>query len=355
MVSFQLDPASLQTLVKGFFRYPEFSDFSIIFVGPFAKRHGESFPIHGLIASQSSYLAAAMNSERGNPYSGGVLPIALDTKFLRAHAIIAAIGYLYGRPLPDPSSFGNRGPSSKAFIAALDCAAAGKLLELADVMQYGFHHVFLNMTWDSVETALSYIQWNNATGPVHMGRFPLPHLLQTHFTVPLVDWIIAEFPADFKLHVNEPEFSQAPRLPVVRQSRPSMSNPALASIQFGQIPINEPEIDTNNPAKMLSRLLLSVNADILDMLFQSPDLGSRTGWPNVVQCMNDLVRERESRRIKVLKVVNAARTEPNWTVEQIESTRWQEVVQAEKSSPSGYKYIKVPVRPEDLQLTPFRH
>jgi hypothetical protein len=330
---YHADPFALQEYIKGYWRAPDFADFTIAFVGDFAALHNDPVPVHALIIKQSPFLSSLIAQPRSHNQPEHTLTIHLTSKFLRAPAIVNAIGFLYGHSLPGQIVPHPSTPSAKGLMSALQHAAAGQLLEIPEIMKYGFHHAIPYLSLSTIELALSYLQWA-AESIHHANQAALGTYTARGFTDPLTTFLAGAFPINFTFHRSASELKEASRLPVIQDPlRPSMNNPKLAHIQFGQVPMEESDNMLNNEM-VLSSILLSVDTMLLDRLFNEPTLGNRIGWEKVGQHMTDVVAERELRRLKVQKTITGRR-DRNWSTRQLETLKWHEYVTVQ-STTSGF-------------------
>jgi len=162
----------------------------------------------------------------------------------------------------------------------------------------------------------------------------------------VIQFLAFYFPMDFAIHSSAAELVESPRLPVVMESRPSISHTRLASIQFGEVSAEDSaKFDTS---VLLSSILVSVPTQTLQSLFDSQLLGGKLGWPKIAQILRDTVAERERRRVKVCKAP-AKRVVHGATAQQWEGTQWHEYVEESEHHPSGLVIRRVRVSEDSAQ------
>jgi hypothetical protein len=349
------EPSLLQEHLKWYFRNEWFTDCKIHF---HPEQPGEIYhpiPVHAIIISRSPHLAAMIVQQSPVDH---VLKIDID-EFVQPQAVAAVVAYLYGHALQGPFAAPNI-PTEEVIMLALQYAAAGQLLEVPDVMSYGFHYAIVNLSWGTIELVLTYYQWANKTLVTQLRSGPVIKTMREQFTDQILKFLAHNFPKDFVLHPLASELDNAPRLPILEEPRRMTTNPALASIQFGRMPADESLNQAREKELILSNVLLSLDTDMLQSLFQNAALGNKIGWNHVGRFMQEVVDERERRRVKVLKALKSEtaaskrqsnvteyqardRVAPGSTNEQWEETKWQESVKVDYSQPCSFALVKTKV------------
>jgi len=146
----------------------------------------------------------------------------------------------------------------------------------------------------------------------------------------IIQYISCAFPVDFSFHASATELASLPRLPAMVESRPSVSDPRFANIQFGAF---TPEVSESLDSELiLSSILLSIPLRMLELIINNQLLGEKLGWPRVVSITNEVLEEREKRRLKVRL---SKRVIPGASALQWEETKWEEKIQSSTETSSG--------------------
>jgi hypothetical protein len=350
-IQLHVDPYALQDHIRNSFRHPEHADYTLTFGGVFAN--GGSVYIHSLIASQSPYLSRLIMKDRSQMHPTHTVEISLDNKFLHPNAMSLATGYLYGHSLPQILDTSNPAvPSLENIHSALQYAAAGQLLEIPGVVTYGYHHAAGNLTLETIETVLNFLQAAGGSVSDQVQTSPLAVIMQRQIVEPMLDCIIQNLPADFYLDTSLSELTDAPRLPFIHHNRlrgSTANAAALAAIRFGELPHDRNVANSN----LLSRILLSMDTALLQDLFKHAGLGARLGWEKTTALMRELVAEREERRHKVRRQAKSSRMKQEWTPQQVEITLWEEEVVPDRSQPGGFVIRKKRVGSDGIDSDPF--
>ncbi|KAF2673370.1 hypothetical protein BT63DRAFT_437090 [Microthyrium microscopicum] len=325
--------------VASHFSNRDFADYALDIFGPKGNSRLPDFPAHAMIMARSPTLRDLMHAQSNpdrNPKGQKILGLEVPESLTTATAVAEVIGSLYGLPLPtfDHSSYGSVGNDS--VLQALALAGAGLYLNLPSASIHGVRHAIANLTWENLEAVFAFAQQTlYATLDEHLIRDSALKVFYDNFARDLLarinSYVIDHFPAKFELHHSAPEWTSAPRLPIPMETRPSISDPRLASIQFGAMPAEE----TGNVKRniLLSTYLVSSPTNLLQELLESPLLGERLGWQKLAEVIQDAVDERERRRLKVIKT---KRVLPGATQRHWETTKYRESMVAEPRAPTGF-------------------
>jgi len=230
--------------------------------------------------------------------------------------------------------------------SALGFAAVGRFLQLPHYMSQGIKAAVKFLTWDNIEKTLAFIHEGNRLASSNSFRdrdaWSAITDLENELLRAVISFIAYYFPQDFNIHTTAAELTDSPRLPLVIESRPSISHTRLASIQFGDVSVEDSaKFDTS---VLVSSILLSVPTPVLQSLFDAPVLGGKLGWQKISQIIRDTVTERENRRDKVRKTPK--RVVPGASSQQWEAIRWEERVEASDRHPAGLAILRLPVTNE---------
>lgn len=335
-----------------------------------------SMPVHSVIVSRSPTLASAIVASNGMPAEESlkVIRVSSRDKFINGLAFTEALKYLYGGALqtfvelaeglqPFANSLEDVEPFSvprQRMDQALSYAAAGFFLQLPSVTARGIENAKRLLRWDTVEHALAFALdgglgsfWGESgerrQSVSSAGNSPHPgaaqSILPTYeaYSITLlrdvVEFIAYTFPKLFSLNTAVHQLSENPLLPTVADLRPPIHHPRLSKIQFGDVPIQDAS-RPNFVTSLLSSVLLSLPFPVLQSLFAHHGLGGRLGWPAVVEIMQTVVEERESRRRKALKSQSKAASpsgQEDWLWENL---YWEERVEPSNQHVSGFHLVR---------------
>jgi hypothetical protein len=349
----QVDPYALCHYMSSWFANREFADYALNIVTSGTQTKFPSFPVHGIVIARSPTLGAQIRAQRmsGNQTPDGirVLTLEVDDAMTSPSAVLDAVGFLYGLPLtnfmdsPFPSH--HELPANVVqdrMLSALALAGAGKYLELPDVIAHGITHAIASLTWNTVGKALAFAQMHmtpsaDFNGPKAEFRH-IVALAQAELLQNIELFLAKSIPAKFDFHHAAPEVDGMARLPTAIESRPSVSDPRLASIQFGLMPTEKST--TPGSSHLLSSILVSVPTTMLSNLLNSAIMGDRIGWNKTIEIVRDIVDERERRRNKVAQTKRVA---PGATAQQWDETKHEERMDANPLFPSGFVLHRVRV------------
>ena len=350
----QPDPFALCHYMSSWFSNREFADYALDIVTKGGRSTFPSFPVHGVVIARSPTLGALIRAQRmnGNHTPDGlrILTLEIDEAVTTPSAILDAVGFLYGLPLTnfmDPQ-FPPRVdlPSNVAqdrMVSALALAGAGKYLELPEVVAHGVAYALTSLTWETVGKALAFAQkhmtftgFGRPEPKIDFQRFLA--ITQTELLQHIELFLAKNIPAKFDFHHSAPELSEMPRLPIAIETRPSISDPRLASIQFGAMPTEQST--SRESGLLLSSILVSVPTPMLSNLLNSSLIGERIGWQKTTEIVHEAVEERERRRNKVAKTKRVA---PGATSQQWEETKFEERLDSNPQSPSGLVLHRIQV------------
>jgi len=293
-----------------------------------------------------------------------VLRISSSDHFLDAYGFTEALRYLYGGSLLDLRQFTNDlqpfnskfhdpdapGLPQQRMEHALAYVTAGSLLGLPPVFMRGIDIAKALLRWDTLEKALAFALDNPPAAPsqkqgtgfsdVEQSSNRTPDVNGTRMMNGISDFLVHEFPLDFTLDATAPQLMGNPRLPAAMSSRPSVSNPRLGLIRFGEVPLEQnsrPDFAT----RLLSTILLSLPFLQLKSLLEHHGLGRRLGLDNVGRVMHAVIEEREVRRLKVLKSKGSSSDPASITGALWQNTRWEERVEPDSQHGSGLTIVRI--------------
>jgi hypothetical protein len=327
-------------------------------------------PAHSLLLAQSPTLLAmlAQNSVTAGPDTKRLVRITARDKFLLAPAFVEVLNHLYGAPLLNVHElvhglrpFRLDDPETTAIVLqnmtrSLAHAATGYFLDMPAVTSNAMECAKRLLRWDTVERALSFAldggltpSWQSrsrslssydrqrAANDTSDRRISLPTYgeYSGQFLQSIVDFLAYNFPKSFQFFPGAPQLLENPRLPTVLDSRPSISDPRLSRIQFGEMSAElsgRPDFVTTT----LSSILISIPFPVLKVLVEHSGVSSRIGWSKVADIMHLVIRERESRRQKVLASKRIAAS-PDAAL--MENTGWWERVEESRQHGSGFVLV----------------
>ncbi len=308
-------------------------------------------PGHNLLFARSPTLKKLIAAQAGSN-SDGLTPrtllIETDDRFLRSDAFWMAVQRLYGGPLLDPGASGTAsnptttqlsasmpGTAADRFEVALGYAAAGYILQMPPVINRGVEVAMHFIRWETVQNALDFAldggldsRWTlNITGytgsPSTYG--PTVNALIEN----ALNFIITNFPPNFELDSSVTDTAHNRRLPFIMDSRPTLPNPRLSSIKFGDHPSEDAVRSTssNSPSATLSKVLLNLPFPLLKYVLESSRLGNVQGWATTTlrqKVMHSVIEEREKRRKYVRESRAVSNAERRANSKGWEAVGWQE-------------------------------
>lgn len=326
-------------------------------------------PAHRLVLARSRALGSRLHSTSGDSSPGGaanrVIVLQSDDKYLRSDAFWMAVQRLYGFPLleaPEPAAMGDEGltlagTADSRFDFALGYAAAGHLLGWAPVVVRGLDIASRQLSWATLEKALTFALGGMADRASADNRSPFPYGEMVQILMDgIVSFILNHFPAYFRLDtsVADPEgfarippvpATSAPETPRVKTTTTTTTttsnDPTIAHgtsvrlaqgrrprpmhIKFGDMndtPAGQEGGSTGTDAApppltdeqhavngALSRVLLNLPFAYLKPVLESAGY-SVPAWASSEmrrQIMVSVVSEREARRVRALDAVRADR------------------------------------------------
>jgi hypothetical protein len=324
-------------------------------------------PVHSLLLAQSPTLLT-MLAQNSVTDTKRLVRITARDKFLLAPAFVEVLHHLYGAPLLNVHDlvqglrpFRLNDPETTAIVLqsmtrSLAHAATGCFLEMPAVTSNAMECAKRLLRWDTVERALSFAldggltpNWQSrsrsfstyerqrTTNGASDRQVSLPTYgeYSGQFLQNIVDFLAYNFPKSFQFFSGAPQLLENPRLPTVLDSRPSISDPRLSRIQFGEMSAElsgRPDFVTTT----LSSILVSIPFPVLKVLLEHSGVSSRVGWPKVAEIMHLVIRERESRRQNVLASKRVA-AGPDAAL--MENTKWWERVEESPQHGSGFVLV----------------
>ncbi|KZF22854.1 hypothetical protein L228DRAFT_282933 [Xylona heveae TC161] len=371
--------------LRGKFSDTDFADYLLEIHHPKNAYWYVPFAVHGVIVGRSHFLRYLLLEHRNkpvNPSGMKKVKLLIDDPFIQPGPFAMALRHLYGAPLLTAQdiegirahpTFVDRWTKEKWILNnpedkmefALSYAAAGYLLDFENITACGVQVAAEFIGWDTVELALSFALEGLSIEDPEMGSNPHPappspigftdaqtnvqqvrKLAISHgeaynpslggkygvFGVTLMnkilDFIIENIPADFELDTSISQLGRHPRLFVNSETKPNISHPRLAAIQFGELP-SEDTSKLEFSTKVLSKILISLPYVLLKYILESPRLGGVQGWASYKfreKVARNVIREREMRRQNTLAAaLNPANTD-GASLRSLNYLAWKEVV-----------------------------
>ncbi|KAE9973394.1 hypothetical protein EG327_009109 [Venturia inaequalis] len=298
--------------LKGFFECqfgsPNFSDVTLKITERAQSAEPVILQAHRIVLARSPKLRELMM------LNTDIVPIDLEAKYLDTDSFINVVRYLYGAALPGRNSL-----AGQPMEQCLALAAAGWHCGLSDVIIHGLECAESYLNWGNVEQALDFaleggltfgFQFNEAESVAEpsFGEFA------GQFLYNILKWISLNIPTNYQFMASAPQLANSPRLPSVLESRPSVANPRLSRIQFGDLPSEESSL----PTMLLSSIMVSLPLGALRHLLLHPAFWARARHVDMVGAV---IKERESRREKALE---SKRYLPGATAYMHETMHWKE-------------------------------
>jgi hypothetical protein len=349
---------------------PEFADMVVEITELSGSNPSIALPVHSLLLARSPTLVSTMgqNSLKTTSDNKKVIPINARDKFQTGPVFVEIIQHMYGASLlnvnelvqglrpfrlddPETSSL-----ALQSMTRSLAHAAAGCYLAMPMVTLNALECAKRLLRWDTVERALSFAldggltptwqfrsrslstydrQAGNNDSLEHYTSLATYGEFSGQFLHTIVEFLAYNFPKSFKFLPTAPQLLESPRLPTALDSRSSMSNARLSRIQFGEMSAEvsgRPDFVTT----IFSSILISVPFPVLKVLLEHDVVASRLGWPKVAEIMHLVIRERESRRQKVLESKRVA-AGPDAVL--MENTRWWERVEESPQPGPGFTLV----------------
>ncbi|TID24957.1 Eukaryotic translation initiation factor 3 subunit L [Venturia nashicola] len=298
--------------LKGFFEFqfgsPNFSDVTLNITERGRSTEPVVLQAHRIVLARSPKLRELMMLDTD------VVDIDLEAKYLETNSFINVLRYLYGAALPARNSL-----AGQPMEQCLALAAAGWHCGLSDVTIHGLECAESYLNWDNLEEALNFaldggltpvFQFNEA----EIVAIPSFGEFAGQFLHNILKWISLNLPTNFQFTASAPQLMNSPRLPSILEGRPSVANPRLSRIQFGDLPSEESSL----PTTLLSSIMVSLPLGALRHLLLHPAFWVRAGHTEMVRAV---IKERESRREKVLE---SKRYLPGATPYMRETMYWKE-------------------------------
>ncbi|OAL43573.1 hypothetical protein IQ07DRAFT_289370 [Pyrenochaeta sp. DS3sAY3a] len=343
-------PFELAAYLSTQFGNPEFADFVLQVRSPESML--VSIPVHGIVVARSPVIAEATHHSTvpGHQSRETRRLIVLRTAdpFITRESVEEAVKVLYGGPLLTPQIFlyglspfayedSHTKPSSDACTRmrqVLSYIAAAKMLRLPSMEARGVEMARILMRWDTIHLPLHY---SVKPGVLPQAKGPNSDDL---FTAALLDcsieFLAYTFPVDFKLYTIAPELEELPRLPTLLEPRNATHNPRLSKIRFGEAP-PEDDLQPSYTNRVLSSILLSLPAPLLERIFNHRALANRIGWTGAVTILRDVVTERELRRQKALRGQLKPSHDGKIPPYLLANMRIEEQVEPSPLNPSGHR------------------
>jgi hypothetical protein len=360
----------LRDFVNMQFGNPIFADVVVEFTELNAVKPSTVLPVHGFLLVRSATLLALLtqNSLPVTADNKKILQIHAPDKFILASEFVEVLRQLYGAPLLNGHDlvqglrpFGPHDPETTAIVLqnmtrSLAHAAAGYFLGMHIVTSNALECAKQLLRWDTVERALSFAldggltpDWQARSrsrsahersstpsdSPAQFTSFATYGEFSSQFLQSIVEFLASNFQPFFKFFASAPQLLEYPRLPTIRDSRPSVSDPRLSRIQFGEMSaeaIGRPDFVTT----LLSSILISVPFPVLKVLLEHPVVSSKVGVPKIAEIMHLVIRERESRRQKVL---DSKRVAAGPEASLMENTKQWERVDQSSEHASGFVLV----------------
>ena len=333
---------------------------------------------HSLMLARSPKFRELLNTAVQDEKASKTLRITKEYYFRKPDAFVDAVHYLYGGRLIEEDRFlhnsfivtqqcsdaRSASEMSSDFMAyALSYAASGCTMEIPELAFRGISIATRLLRWDTVELALSFalqgglnaswrddllhgnrggstasddssIMAETGTGPTYD-----PH--STALLYHIISFLCFNFPPEFTLDVSAPQLVDAPRLPELstRASRSSASHPGLKGIRFGEAPTGDPT-GPSMALTILSSIMFSLPFPVLKSFLESGLLGETIGWPAVFKHMQNIVTEREKRRLSAVKDHSAHLSDiPEYTT-CTANLFWQEIAEPLPQQRPGFRLVR---------------
>ncbi|QDS75321.1 hypothetical protein FKW77_001740 [Venturia effusa] len=298
--------------LKGFFEFqfgsPDFSDVTLKIFDRVQSAEPIVLQAHRIVLARSPKLRELMllNTD--------IVRIDMEGKYLETNSFINVLRYLYGAALPTRNSM-----AGQPIGQCLALAAAGWYCGLSEVTIHGLECAESYMDWDNLEQALDFALDGGLTRAFQFDEaeiVPEPSFgeFAGQFLSYILNWIPLNLPTNFQFITSAPQLVNSPRLPGVLESRPSVANPRLTRIQFGDLPSEQSSLSTT----LLSSIMLSLPLGALRHLLLHPVFWDRAGHADMVRAV---MKEREARRETALK---SRRHLPGATAYMRETMYWRE-------------------------------
>lgn len=337
--------------IQSQFAEPQFADYTLELRYSDDRAAPVRIPGHNLIFARSPTLKGLMVAQAPSNSDGltsRTLFMESNDRFLRSDGFWMAVQRLYGGPLLDPGASAAAtippashlsptmpGTAADRFEIALGYAAAGHLLKMPPVVERGIDIASHFVSWSTLEKALDFAldggldaQWtlgNSRYSGSESTYGPAVNMLLSS----AMNFIITAFPPNFELDTSVAQPNYNHRLPFIPSNRPSLPNPRLSSIKFGdhlsEDSVRSSTSSTTNCA--LSKILLNLPFPLLKHVLESSRLGNVHGWATTAlrtKVMHAVIEEREKRRNATRESKNVSDDERKANPKQWDAVGWQE-------------------------------
>ncbi|KAI1432531.1 hypothetical protein GGR50DRAFT_688895 [Xylaria sp. CBS 124048] len=346
--------------IRSLFNNADLSDCALELVYVNGHRPPVKITGHSLMFARSPALKQFIQDARTGGHDPKTIVIETHDAFLRSDAWWTAVQhlYLYQHQLPQlrhpiPGNAGNgmdfAGDNRDRFDFCLGYAAAGYTLGMQDILIRGLETAANTLTWDSLETGLSFVLKD--TIQVHFDHSPEPEEAshcelefgygpETKILLAgIVNFLVNEFPTGFELDtsiLDTPKLARIPMndgsIPITAptvcatqtfapaiargtNTRPPLKQARLSSIKFGDLPAAYPDgvysplaqQEYTKHCSILSLILLNLPYDQLCHVLTSGSNGV-SSW-NTAQdryhAVVEVVAEREARRLRAVEAVRS--------------------------------------------------
>lgn len=351
-----LDEAPLAEHLLYHFNDPEYADCWLIIIHGSKRFVPREWAVSSLLLAQSRRLRDLLKISKQGSDGKRVLELNLTDRFVTPESIESALRVLYGLP-PGHFDVPRHGEALTARLSriqmqqSLAYAATGCLLHLKDVVLRGLQVASEVLSWDNLESALSFglesglereFNASAAVIPAYstlLTRDSDPSPSNNTLSTPgssddsavkqpshspkseskpevylrppprtahdllsqCLDFMTENFPASWELDPSARPLADVDRLPVTAESRSPLSKSRLSRIQFGSFP-SEADVKADDRNVLLSTILLSLPFVWLQHLLQN------VGEP-IARSISSIIKERERRRHIILQSKSVPWTE----------------------------------------------
>lgn len=394
---FRLDMENAQFLrdhVRSQFAKPAFADCRMQ-ISHDLDASTQRIDAHRLILARSPTLLRQIQEAAETSTLPTELQVHLTGKHASLHAFNECLKYIYGGQLPplDPPH-----RQSNSFVEpisaqlermelALQRIATGAWLDMPAIAWRGMNVATNAINWNTLPLALEFgldggtsPMWTLDDGSEERGRTsssddshgrvenapssPTYDPFATPLLQSILQFVVNSFPPDFYPDITAPQLDVCPRLPPVppreqqhEKNKSSRSgDPRLSQIRFGELPpegANSPKASPTTTT--ISSLLFSLPFQLLKFLLEHPVLTERVGAETVGSIMRQTTAERESRRLRCLKVKQpaaakqAAATKQGDEQDEVANLYWEEHVEVTGQGRLGLRLCR---RRRDIHTPP---
>lgn len=298
--------------LKGFFEFQyggsNFSDVTLKITERAQSAEPVFLKAHRIVLARSPKLRELMILDSDTVH------IDLEAKYLETNSFLNVVRYLYGAALPTRNSL-----AGQPMDQSIALAAAGWHCGLSEVIIHGLECAESYLNWSNIEQALEFALEGGLTRVFQFNESdivpePLFGEFAGQFLYNILKWISLNMPTNYQFISSAPQLANSPRLPIILESRPSVANPRLSRIQFGDLPSEESGL----PGMLLSSIMLSLPLGALRLLLLHPAFWARAQHADMVRAV---MKERENRRGKALE---SRRYRPGATAYMREAVYWKE-------------------------------